>query len=334
MKKTLISFVSVFITVLIARSYKRDALKKIKKHHKQYDIIISSHGPEASHYIGQAYRRSHKNTVWIADFRDQLFQGEATFGLLRWWSRTYTSRICKDADYLTAVSKGCLENIYAPRNSKTKVITNGFDPDDIIDITDKYRDEQIFTLAYIGSFLIGRRDISPVLKCIQELISEGKIKKNTIRLIYAGEDKREFLVQIDKYGLKEISIFYDKIPRIEALSWEKSAEILLLAAWNTYGYTGSLPAKFYEYLNVNKNIVCCISGTANKSELKQLLIETNSGFCYEEATHVEDYHNLKEFIYQKYKEFVESGQLKTNYNEQRVKQFQHEYLAKEFEKLF
>ena len=333
-KKSIISLVSVLITVVIAHSYKKNALKKIEHCGKKFDVVISSHGPESSHYIGQGYKRFNRKALWIADFRDQLFQGEATFGLLRWWSRTYTARICKKADYLTAVSKGCLDNIYAPINAKTKVITNGFDPDDITGITDKYKKEGVFTLAYIGSFLIGRRDISPVLKCVNDLILEEKIKKNKVRIVYAGEDKAEFIVQIEKYGLKEICTYFDKIPRVDALAWEKSSDLLLLAAWNTKGYTGSLPAKFYEYLNINKNIVCCISGTAGESELKELIQKANAGFCYEEVTHLKDYNNLKQFVYEKYKEFYDKGCLKTQYNMQFVRQFQHNFLANEFEKLF
>lgn len=333
LKKSIVSVISVLITEIIARSYAKNATNEIRKQNCKYDVIISSHGPEASHYIGRSCKKIQNDAIWIADFRDQLYQGEATFGLLRLWSKTYAQRICQKADWYTAVSKGCMENIFPPIGSNVKVITNGYDKDDVIGIEGKYKNYGVLTFAYIGSFLIGRRDISPVFRAVQELVLEKKIDKKKIQFIYAGDDEAEFILQSHKYELDSSIFSLGKVRREEALSWEMSSDILLLAAWNTQGYTGSLPAKFYEYLNCGKNIVCCISGTAGESELKSIIESTNAGFCYEEFSDEKDGVALKEYIMNAYNIFFSTGKFDNKYNVDAVKKYDHKILSLQIQDL-
>lgn len=328
------SILATFYSEITPRSYCRQAIKSIGKKYFKYDAIITSFGPESSHYIGRILKRKNPNLVWIADFRDPLAIGESTRGFLYLWAKSFSSRVCKDADCFTVASKGftkCL-NIKDNNKEKVRVITNGYDVDDFADLKIESKKEngknEKMRFVYTGTLFSGSRDISVVFKALNELIHENRIQRSKIEIVYVGQHKTEFLRQYSLSGLDVCVNARDVIPRKEALELQMSADILLVAAWNTVDYQGSLPLKIYEYLYVGKPIVCCVCGSAGDSEIKSIITKCNAGFCYEEARKEQDYIELKDTLLKYYHEFSNYGYITSKSND--INEYNYKYLANLF----
>lgn len=333
-KDWLKSILATIYSEITPRSYCREAIKSIGKKYLEYDAIITSFGPESSHYIGRRLKKNNPNLVWIADFRDPLAIGESTRGVLYSWSKSFASRVCNKADCFTVASRGfinCL-NIEDKSGENVRVITNGFDIDDFSELkkTNNMKNDKNgkMRLVYTGTLFSGSRDISVVFKALNELIRENKIQQSKIEIVYVGQHKAEFLRQ---YRLSELDVSVDArdvIPRKEALELQMSADILLVAAWNTVDYQGSLPLKIYEYLYVGKPIICSVCGSAGDSEIKSIITKCNAGFCYEEANKEQDYLELKHILLKYYHEFSMYGFITPKCND--INEYDYKYLAKLF----
>ena len=86
------------------------------------------------------------------------------------------------------------------------------------------------------------------------------------------------------------------VSREESIRLQRSANLLLLASWNTAALKGVLTGKLFEYLMMDKPIVCCVGGELPDSGVKQILTQTGMGFCCEEAAGEADEQALKEYL--------------------------------------
>ena len=327
------SIVAVLWSEYTARAYARNAVRQVSAN--QYDVIISSFGPESSHYIGRYLKNKHPKAIWIADYRDPLYSGEATKGFLVYWAKNFPNRITKKADAITTVSKGFVQCLNVQARKNVFVINNGFDKDDLngIELSKCKMDKLEF--AYIGSLLVGRRDITPFLNALFELIKEGKIDKNQIRLSYAGNDWKEFDLQLAKVRLPIEVKNYKKIPKKQALQMEVNADVLLMAAWNTKEYTGSLPLKLYEYMMVGRPIICVVSGNGVNSELKEVIDRCGVGYCYETMGGKKEYEKMKACILRVYHAHIEGRlcEIVQGYQSNEIEKYDYKYLSGRFVKI-
>lgn len=328
------SFFAVAYSEYTPRSYCRNAWKRLKRNGLYFDVVISSFGPAASHYVGKKIKKEKPEITWIADYRDPLAIGETTKGFLHNWALSFADRITGGADYITVASKGFVKCLNLKEdNQRVHIIHNGYDKDDYNRILRSNTPHEKMRLVYTGTLFSGSRDISIIFRALHDLIEEGKIVENNIEIIYAGQDKKEFLYQFNLSHLKVSIDAKDIIPKNEALRLQGSADLLMLAAWNTEQYQGSLPLKVYEYLYVGKPIVCSIYGTASGSELKEIIDSCNAGICYEAANHETDYPILKKALYEFYIQFCEKGYvecLATEENKYRIDTFDYRNIAKDF----
>ena len=337
-KTSTISKIKILIRSLIAvgwSEYSASAYAIAAYRHiecNNYDCVISSFGPESSQYIGRYVKMKNPNIVWIADYRDPLYSGEATKGLLALWAKSFPNRVTKNADAITTVSNGFIRCLGIEDRDNVYVITNGYDKQDIEGIEVNTENTNKLNMVYVGSLLVGRRDIRPILKAIDELISEGKIDCNCIKLSYAGADWKEFNIQASEFDLNIEIVNYKKIQKREALQLELESDLLLMAAWNTKEYEGSLPLKLYEYMMVNKPIICTISGNKGASELKDIINECNIGFCYESVNGYEEFLKLKDYLYKLYISFIKghSEELMLARNEKSIERYHYRELAGSF----
>jgi len=97
---------------------------------------------------------------------------------MKWAAKTFPRRVCKQADVITAVSKGCLDSLNFDNHPNRVVVTNGFDRDDVLDIA--YRDNDKFTLSYMGRIYPAKQSLVPLFAAIKELISENLIDRRKV----------------------------------------------------------------------------------------------------------------------------------------------------------
>ncbi|MDF1494091.1 hypothetical protein [Caproiciproducens sp. CPB-2] len=311
----------------------RNAKKYFKKNKNQnFDIIFSTYGPLASHQIGKNIKKLNKNAFWIADFRDAVLSDFVPIGF-KHYCKNYSNRICKNADVITAVSQGVIDGLYIKNNIKKMVISNGFDRDDIRYFT-KFDSHRKFILSYTGSLYSGKRDLSVLFKALHELINENLIEEEKVSICYAGGEEDIFFSQVRPFFLENISLSYGKLERKAALHLQSDSDILLLASWNTEKSNGIVTGKFLEYMMMDKPVISVITGEIPNSKIKELTSACNLGVCFEQANSDKDYEILKQYLLNKYNEFIEHGVVNYEPNREEIEKYSYEKIVENFKLLF
>ena len=266
---------------------------------REFDVVISTYSPKSTHKIARLYKKKYPHSFWIADFRDPVYRAFDTPFLMKWAAKTFPKRVCKRADVITAVSKGCLDSLNFNQHPKKLVVTNGYDRDDLLDIEYSINDK--FTISYMGRIYPAKQSLVPIFMAIAELITENQIDRNRICFQYAGPSKNDFLLQASPFGIEDILITSDSVDRKESLKREMQSHLLALCSWNNKGEEGVVTGKLLEYMMIQKPIVALVQGTLKNSVVKEMISDGNLGFCYEEANKAIDTSLLKKFLIEQYK---------------------------------
>ena len=285
------------------------------------DIVISSYGPLGSHLLGLKLKKK-KHFKWIADFRDAIAQQENDlyeYKVNKWYERT----ICKNADFVTAISEGVLKTL----GVKGQVITNGFDPEDLTYLREDITKTSKYRIVYTGTLYSGRRDLCPLFRVIKEIEKEDNKLVDKIEIIYAGGQEGVFFNMAEITGGEQYARSIGKVDRKKALELQKSADLLIVATWNNIEGSGILSGKFLEYLMFNKQILGIVSGKYCNSELKQRIDECNIGYCYEEADKNGNT-ELKKFLKNELLNY-EQNRVEIR-NDKKINNYSYECITKEF----
>lgn len=264
-------------------SFRRRALKALHALQGPYDVVFSSYAPLSVHEVARQAKRRGLARRWVADFRDELnlpffWQKRKQARCLRW--------IRREADVLCAASQGVLDMMGF--SDVGRVLTNGFDPEDLPLAQAAQPKDSAFRLAYCGGLYAWRtdsasRDLTPAFRALAALIKRGVLARESVRLAYAGGESAAFRRQAAACGLEELVEDHGMVPRNASLALQREADVLLMASWNLSGQQGILTGKLFEYLMANRPILCCISGDQALSAVREVLEETGAGFCYEQA---------------------------------------------------
>jgi len=309
------------------KSFTKQAIKYVKKNPAPFEVILSSFGPFSAHLIGSKIKEQNPFALWIADFRDPVLIPGTPKKYIKFY-KSFINKVPKTADVFTGVSDICIEDFKQICKNRLYTICNGFDRDDLKNIT-PYKKEK-FTFTYTGHFYSEKQNICIVLNAIKELIIENKIDKNNILIKYAGNSEVDFKQQLKIYNLSEMLMSFGYIDRRESLQLQLSSNILLIASWNNIGYTGVVTGKFLEYLMINKPIICTIAGNLANSQLKEMITEANNGFVWEEANDETDYPIMKSYILEQYNRFIKNETLLFNPNMEYIEQYNYKNITRQF----
>lgn len=144
---------------------------------------------------------------------------------------------------------------YLKHQSKILTIPNGYDLDDFTQI--EKTKEDCFTIAYLGNlYMYRQRDRELLLRAISELIREGHLKPNAIRLRFVGVsgDKAETSMRalVGRYDLGTVVDVIPWVPRQQALEIMVRSHVLLVLAENQ---PLQIPGKVYDYLAAGSTIL-------------------------------------------------------------------------------
>jgi glycosyltransferase involved in cell wall biosynthesis len=315
-------------------TFKFRAMKYLRKFDLgEYTHMISTFGPLSCHLVAKKVKRIYPNIRWIADFRDPVLNIFTPIGF-KSYAKNYAKLVTKKADVVVAVSSGYMDALFLNKDKNKCVITNGYDKEDLINVNVKYRTTNKLIFTYTGNLYSGQRDLSTLFKAICELINEEKISVNNIQVQYAGTSGVDIINQAQMFGMESIVSDFGYISRKEAIDLQLNSDILLLATWNTNRGLGNIPGKFLEYMMMDKPIICVTTGEISGSEVKGIIKTSNLGFCYEEANKERDFAQLKNYIYDLYKnKIIEGKSIPFSPNKEIVESYSYEHKAKEFENL-
>jgi galactitol-specific phosphotransferase system IIB component len=283
----------------------KPSVKYLKKYIQENDIdtIVTSGPPHSLHLIGLKLKED-LNVKWFADFRDPW----TTIGYHKELKlSSYASKIHKEleskvlnaADTIIVTSKTTKTEFQALTSKPIEVITNGYD----IEKVEKKPLDSKFSLAHIGSFL-SERNPEILWQSLSELVTEIPSFKNDLELKLIGAVSQEVLKTISKYDLDSYLNNLGYVSHKEAVSHQRTSQILLLIEINSENTKSILPGKLFEYMVSERPIIAI---GPKDSDFAEIIQSTNTGvfFTYDEkealktliASHYNLFlqHNLKVF---------------------------------------
>lgn len=277
----------VYLRWLSDCSFYRRALKELKTLPGGYDAVFSSYAPFSVHRLAQAAKRRGLAKRWIADFRDEVGM---PFAWQRGKQARYMRMLRREADILSAVSHGVLDMMHL--ETAGRVLPNGFDREDLPPAREKERTDEL-RVVYCGTIEMGRknvppRDLTPMFRALRALVDEGALCAEKLRLVYAGGEGALFRAYAQQCGLGDCVEEHGYVSREKSIELQRGADILLMASWHMAAQKGILTGKLFEYLMMDKPIVCCMSGDLPESGVKRILEATGMGLCVEQANAQQD----------------------------------------------
>ena len=272
---------------------------------EKIDALITTSYPETAHLVGRALKKEF-NVPWVADLRDLWTQNHyyGKYPVVKYIEEKIEARTLSFADTLVTVSEplaAILRSFH--RNKKVVCVTNGYDDDDFPEIKGGLTDK--FTITYTGTLYTGRRDPSSLFRAVRDLIAEGKIKKERMEIRFFVERDEWLHKEAARYGLEDVVAINGFVPRPEALRMQQESQALLLLLWDNPKEEGVYTGKLFEYLGSRRPIIA-VGGTGGV--VRELLETTGAGrFAADEGS-------LKDVLWQYYREYSESGEVKSKSN--------------------
>ena len=261
-----------------------------------YDIMISTYGPLWTHKIAGIVKAHQPQIFWIADFRDPIVRSTRTDDAD---NRKLAQSVSMGADLVTAVSQGTLDNLFLDHSTRSSILVNGFDPEEVAKV--KKSATNRFSLVYTGTLYSDdscKSDLNPLFQSLEEAVELGYIDHEDVVIEYAGPTSYLFEQCASKYP-NIPSIDHGLLTRGKALELQSQASVLVVASWNTAKQQGVLTGKVFEYLSRDIPILGLCSGDIPNSSLRKLIEDCLAGICYEEADE-STYVQLTSFLREQY----------------------------------
>lgn len=197
-----------------------------------------------------------------------------------------------------------------------RVIPNGFDGDDILEIEPVDVGDpggRILHFAYVGSLYGGKRDLSPFFDALAEALERPADPGLRINIHYAGLEGDIFRSQAERHGLGATVRDYGRIARKRSLGLQRAVDICLLSTWNTADDQGILTGKMFEFFMLRKPVVAVVNGSLPGSEMQRVIKKTAAGFCYEESVN-QHMPAFVEWLRERLREKGETGRVMATYS--------------------
>jgi glycosyltransferase involved in cell wall biosynthesis len=297
-----------------------DKLHELDNARQRPDIILSTSPPASGHLIARQAQQLF-NKPWIADLRDLWTEGLlGVQRLLRPLHRRLERKTLGRADALVTVSSPWARKLQ--RNYPNKpvfAITNGFDPDEF---AGRSRDlTSAFSITHTGYLYEGKRDPTLLFEVLQQLIANGKLARNDVRVRFYGQPESWLPPLVERYGLKESVEIGGVISRGEALKRQAESQLLLLLGWSDPKETGQHTGKLFEYFGSARPILA-VGGAVGV--LTETLNETSAG------VHISEKDRLREYLITAYAEFKTRGFVSYHAKPEAIHRYTHMEMAQKF----
>ena len=278
------------------RSFCHRAIAELGSLKGTYDMVFSTYAPFSVHEIAREAKRRGLAKRWIADFRDEV---NLSFRWQAGRKARYLRMLRREADVLCAVSDGFLEMMGF--EDVGRVLSNGYDREDLSPAGGKARTDGALRVVYCGTLLEGRRnvaerDVTPMLRALAALIAQGRLDAKALKLVYAGGEGALFRRYAASCGLEACVEDHGLVSREASIALQRGADILLMASWHMASQRGILTGKLFEYMMMEKPIVCCMSGDLPGSGVKKVLAQTGLGLCVEQAAGPDGEEELRRYL--------------------------------------
>ncbi len=307
-------------------------LNDLKKKGYCFDYVFSTYGDLENICAGK-YASKLFRCKWIMDFRDHPLRH---YQKSKWIWNCYVKRhvvsALKEASICTAVWDGLRDTLkeYYP-GSNIVTLRNGFEKVAEKEIPSE-DNSNVLKICYTGTIYSFQYHALKILtSCIRDLVDGGQMILDRILFSYAGPNSKNVQKIFKERGL--LSILDDKgyISKDLVVNLQQKTDIFLVLAWNGKAGLGVFPAKFYEAIRANKQMLVIIGGLYKDNEMPGLVQEYNLGFCYEEYNHADSYEKMGRFLLRNYSIKQNKKNVACNIKDEAKRDFEYEFLTEKLE---
>jgi len=308
-----------FIFLIGPKSKLYFAAKNYLKNNK-VDCIIASGDPfilfKYASKLGEKF-----DIPWIADYRDPWSEnfGNRKHSVLRIFNAFFEKKTLKNVHSITTVSEFVRNKVFKIKQDKhIYIMPNGFDPEAIKSIEQIKQQNEVLSVAFIGT-IYRWHPIKSFFSVISDLLKNKKIKI-LVKFygINAGDEIKK-LLEISYPDIRENVTIFPKIPNQVLLEELAKNNVMLL-----FNYYSCMGTKIYDYLGIHRKIILCYTDDDEANELKnkfytidesdspdknlqeRLILETQSGIAVKNANH------LKQVLIDLHNEFNSKGFIECN----------------------
>jgi glycosyltransferase involved in cell wall biosynthesis len=240
--------------------------------------IVSTGPPHSMHLIAMELKQR-LGLPWLADFRDPWTNIDFYKDLLLTAAsdrkhHRLEKEVLEHADLVLSIGKNMSEEfsaILGKASAKFKVISNGFDAEDLERGT--VEPDEKFSLAHIGT-LVKSRNPEVLWKVLEQLCKGNSDFAKDLEIKLVGKVDVSVSASIEKHNLQRFVRKIDYLPHSEVIKTQQQSQVLLLLVNQTKNAEGILTGKFYEYLCSGRPILCI---GPQKGELAEAFQETGCG---------------------------------------------------------
>jgi len=219
--------------------------------------VISSGPPHSMHLIALGLKKKNKDLKWLADFRDpwtniDFYEKLMLTGFADKKHHRQELSVLQNADLVLSIGESMnrefiemYENAGGSNPDKFKVITNGFDTDDIA--PGGITKDNKFSLAHIGT-LVKDRNPEALWKVLSRLIKHNTAFQDRLQIKLVGKVDIYVTQQIESFGLTPYVHKIAYLPHDEVIKEQQRSHVLLLLVNQTKNAKGILTGKIFEYM--------------------------------------------------------------------------------------
>jgi glycosyltransferase involved in cell wall biosynthesis len=265
---------------------------------EKIDVIFSTSPPHSTQIIGFVLKKL-TDKPWCEDYRDEWVGNPYFTPKFRFRMRIeqfLESLFLNNSDYIIVNTNNSKKNFLKRYQNNIKkrffTITNGYDPNDFLNIDSVIKKEDKFILSYIGSISIKRKP-TIFFSALSKLLLEKPELKNNLAVNFIGPFYDAHREQIKQFRLSLIVNIVGNVTHPESINYMVNSDALLLLLFPDEATEGIIPGKTYEYLKANKPILALVP----KGATADLIAEDNLS----EVGDPVDELSVKDAIWQLYK---------------------------------
>lgn len=336
------SLKNILRTILYIDSMKRSAERNSKEIVRylndngiKIDCIITTSRPFIDAFIGY-YMVKSIGASWILDQRDLQYNDGTSKFTINYYCRIFRM-MDKYVKTYTLVSFGMAESFkrdccFSDSSSKkVKELHNGYNKDDYI--ADSITDLPL-AIAYSGDMYLGRRDADMLFAAMKMVIEKNDdITVKDFCVSYAGKEGDVIRLQAEKYRIGSVVEDHGFVSHSQAIELQHNADIELLLTWNTEMDRGILPGKFYEYMMVEKPIICITSGSVPNGEAEIMINDMQLGIAVNQINYEDGINQLAAYLECQLRKKREAGTVLYTADKEKVSMFDYDNLIVKLEQL-
>jgi len=216
------------------------------------DIIFASGGPFTSLLVASSISKKCK-IPWVAELRDLWVDN---YDWVRpFWRYGIEKKLehstLTSASGLVTVSEPMAENLKSKYFNPCKVITNGFDQEDYLNLPKIPFSKGIVRIAYTGQIYNKQQDPSPLFIALQQM---GK-EREKIRVDFYGRNLEIARKKMALFNINRLVKFHDSVSHKNSISIQTQSDILLLFPGHGSSWKGIYTGKLFEYLGARRPIL-------------------------------------------------------------------------------